>query len=172
MRGIENAGTSKRFTGYAFPSAQGFLPVIRLVGAATGILLVFLYATLSYNDARTLAALEERLTQRQSGRGSIAEQLAREVASQLESRNRRSLAEAGVRLDEAGRMLQFLVRPSHQPAPVTLEEFFLRKYPALASVTLQDGLDEKELSILTNDGERFLQDLEKLIRKEKSTHAH
>jgi hypothetical protein len=37
-------------------------------------------------------------------------------------------------------------------------------------VTLQDGLDDRERAVLANEGERFLKDLERLIRKEETTH--
>ena len=149
---------------------ERFLPVIRLAGAAASIVLVLLYATLSYTDARTLASLEERF--RHSGReaGSTAEQLAREATSQLEGRNRSPYAEAGLRPDEVRRALQSLLSQHQEPAQVTIQDFLLRKYPALASVTLQDGLDDRERAVLANEGERFLKDLERLIRKEETTH--
>jgi hypothetical protein len=170
MREIEAAQEPARSVVFPLRSVERFLPLLRLAAAAAASVLVFLYVTLSYNDARTLASLEQRFGECTGEGGSTAEQLAREAASQLESRNRSTYAEAGLRPDEVGRALQSLLSRHQEPAQVTIEDFLLRKYPALASVTLQDGLDDRERTVLANEGERFLKDLERLIRKEKATH--
>lgn len=170
MRGIEGTHQPVRSGKLPLRAGERFLPVIRFAGVLGASVLVLLYVTLSYKDARTLASLEERLGQLDQKPGSTAAQLAREASSQLESRNHRTLAEAGIRPDEAGRALRFLISPHPEPTPMTIENFLRRKYPALASVTLQDGLDERERTVLANEGERFLKDLERLIRKEKSAH--
>jgi len=163
MREIEAAPSLS----VVFPArfVDRFLAVARVAGAIAGSVLVLLYVTLSYDDARTVASLEQRLAQRDTERGSTAEQLAREAVSQFGSHT--AYAEAGLRPDEVGRTLRALLNPRQEPARVTVEDLLLRKYPALASVTLQDGLDDRERLVLSNEGERFLNDLERLIRKEK-----
>lgn len=145
---------------------ERLLAVVRLGGAfATGALLL-LYVALTANDARTLASLEKQLAQGTRKTESAAEQLAREASSQLDNRRGIAPAEAGLRPDEAAHVLLSLFRTHREPARVTVEDLLLRKYSALASVTLQDGLDDRERTILESEGERFLKDLEKLIRKE------
>jgi hypothetical protein len=44
---------------------------------------------------------------------------------------------------------------------------FSRRYPDLASVTLDDGINEHEQKILETEGRAFLQDFEKLLREGK-----
>jgi len=44
---------------------------------------------------------------------------------------------------------------------------FARRYPELATVTLEDGIDEREQKILDTEGRAFLSDFEKLLRKGK-----
>ena len=170
MREIETAHERAPSIMLPLRPIERFLPVLRLACAASALVLVILYTGLSYTDARTVAALEERFGQHQKEAGSTAEQLAREAASQLEMRNRGPYAEAGLRPDELGRALQSLLSTRQEPDRVTIEDFLLRKYPALASVTLQDGLDDRERTVLANEGERFLKDMERLMRKEKTTH--
>lgn len=170
MRGVEASHEPVPSLVFPLRSSTGILPILRLAWAVAASVLVILYAGLSYNDARTVAALEERSGKRGREAGSTAEQLAREAASQLESRNRTTFASAGLRPDEVGRALRSLLSTHQEPDQVTIEDFLLRKYPALATVTLQDGVDDREQEVLANEGERFLKDMEKLIRKEKSAH--
>jgi hypothetical protein len=146
------------------------LSLARFTIGAAAAAMVLLYMSLSYNDALTVASLERRLTDRQRDDSGTAEQLAREATNLLGSRNAGTYAESGIRPGDVGRVLEHLVRPGQQFARVTVEDFLLRKYPGLASVTLQDGLDDRERAVLADEGERFLKDLEKLIRKEKGIH--
>jgi hypothetical protein len=44
---------------------------------------------------------------------------------------------------------------------------FARRYPGLATVTLDDGIDEREQKILDTEGKAFIQDFEKLLREGK-----
>ena len=108
--------------------------------------------------------------ERQAGNEDPAGQLTREAVSLLGSAPAGTSAGQGIRPDEAGMVLKFLLQPDGNRARVTVEDILLRKYPALASVTLEDGLDERERAILSDEGARFVKDLEKLIRKEKGDH--
>ena len=108
--------------------------------------------------------------QRQAGNDDPAGQLTREAMSLLGSTPEGPSAGHGIRPDEAGIVLKFLLRPGEKSARVTVEDILLHKYPALASVTLEDGLDDRERAILADEGARFVKDLENLIRKEKGNH--
>jgi hypothetical protein len=170
MRGIEATHRPAARFDIAGRSIDRLLSLARFATGAGAAAMILLYASLSYYDALTVASLERHLKDRQKGDGGTAEQLAREATTLLGSRNAGTHAEAGIRPGDVGRVLEQLVRPGQRGARVTVEDFLLRKYPGLASVTLQDGLDDRERAVLADEGERFLKDLEKLIRKEKGIH--
>ena len=170
MRGTETPSVSPRPAEVTEFSVERVLALLRPILAGTGACLGILFITLSVNDARSLASLETRLRRAGYAELSPAERWATDAAAVLDDRTPRPFAEAGAGSYEAARVLESLLHPDRMPARITMEEYLLRRYPALASVTLQDGIDEKERAILAGEGERFLRDLESLIRKEKSNH--
>ena len=47
----------------------------------------------------------------------------------------------------------------------TLIDYLAKKHPRLASVRIDDGIDDREREILSLDGEAFIEDIEILIQK-------
>lgn len=171
MRGIEISRKPVAHLKSPRGTLGRFLILARRAGGVAVAAMLVSYAALSTRDARTVASLERRIGAYARGEGENAVQLAREATALLEARNDAPYARSGIDPGDVGRMLEFLVAPGESKARVTIEDVLLRKYPGLASVTLQDGLDDRERTILADEGARFLNDLEKLIRKEKGIHG-
>jgi len=147
------------------------LASVRPALATGGAFLVVLFIVLTASDARTLASLEARLRRSGSRDLSYAEQLARDAGEMLDERARRRYSEAGMGTGDAKHAIEGILHAGTPSPRITMEEYLLRKYPALASVTLQDGIDDKEREVLAGDGTRFLKDLDSLIRKENPHHG-
>jgi hypothetical protein len=47
----------------------------------------------------------------------------------------------------------------------TMIDYLAKKHPRLASVRIDDGIDDREREILASDGEAFIKDMEMLIQK-------
>ena len=54
----------------------------------------------------------------------------------------------------------------------TLMDRLKKKYPALFTVTLDDGLDERERAILATEGRAFLNEMELLVSLGETSHGH
>jgi hypothetical protein len=126
------------------------------------ILLVATFFLQSILDARRMAALDERLVQVRppaTGRDvmppySVAE--AKEMLHTLSA----SIGPFGGNLR---------IGPLQQ---ATLMDRLRNKYPALFTVTVDDGLDERERAILATEGRAFLNEVELLVRLGETPHEH
>jgi hypothetical protein len=138
--------------------------------ATAGGFLFVLFIVLTAYDARSLASLEARLRYSEGKELSYAETLARDAGEMVDDRARRRYADAGMGSGDAVHAIESILHGGTPPLRITMEEYLLRKYPALASVTLQDGIDDKERAVLAGEGTRFLRELDSLIRKETPRH--
>jgi len=55
---------------------------------------------------------------------------------------------------------------------MTTMDYLAKKHPRLASIRIDDGIDNREREILASEGEAFLKDVESLIRKGGVLHDH
>ncbi len=146
MRGLESerqlAGLGRRRI--HMPSAA----IWRIQQACSVALLFIVVAVVSqtYSDARKVCALEQRLRgdggARTVSAGEMPEQLRAEVLNVPE-------------------LLRLVQKFGGQR---TLMEHIARKYPGLASIDLDDGIDKRERAILATEGETLLKELESIVR--------
>ena len=126
------------------------------------ILLVAAFFLQSILDARRMAALDERLVQ------------VRPPAARREILSPQSLAEAKEMFHALSAGIgpfsgNLRIGPLEQ---ATLMDRLKKKYPALFTVTLDDGLDERERAILATEGRAFLNEVELLVRLGETSHEH
>jgi hypothetical protein len=98
-------------------------------------------------DAQRLAELERRLQTQNPDGGAVTVPLQSGLITRSEALNS-LLKVAGLRPDEARTLLDDL----------------RARYPRLASITVDDGLDARERAILDTEGKAFLKEFEKLVR--------
>jgi hypothetical protein len=126
------------------------------------ILLVAGFFLQSILDARRMAALDERLVQiRPPGarRGDLLPQSAAEAEEMFHTLS------AGI--GPFGGNLR--IGPLQQE---TLMDRLKNKYPALFTVTVDDGLDKRKRVILATEGRAFLNEVELLVRLGETSHEH
>jgi len=144
-----------------------FLPVfmsIRLQRAVqfACILLVAAFFVQSILDARRMAVLDERLAQ------------VRPPAVRRKVLPPQSVAEA----KEMFHALSAGIGPFGDDlrigplAQATLMDRLRKKYPALFTVTVDDGLDERERAILATEGRAFLNEVELMVRLGETSNEH
>ena len=137
---------------------SGYLRPALSVGLIAAALL---FITQESRDALTVAGLERRL---QSHGDIIAtETQHRDDQASLESFIASKPAAATLGGDPSaffGASLAELFR--HSPG---LFEELARRYPNLSSITLDNGLDERERAILETEGKAFMKEFEQLTRK-------
>ncbi len=126
------------------------------------ILLVAAFFLQSILDARRMAALDERLAQ------------VRPPAARREVLPPQSVAEAKERFHALSAGIgpfggNLRIGPLQQ---ATLMDRLKNKYPALFTVTVDDGLDERERAILATEGRAFLNEMELLVRLGETSHEH
>ena len=126
------------------------------------ILLVTAFFLQSILDARRMAALDERLAQ------------VRPPAGRREVMPPQSLAEAKEMFHALSAGIgpfsgNLRIGPLEQ---ATLMDRLKKKYPALFTVTLDDGLDERERAILATEGRAFLNEMELLVSLGETSHGH
>ena len=126
------------------------------------ILLVTAFFIQSILDARRMAALDERLAQ------------VRPPAARRDVLSPQSLAEA----KEMFHALSAGIGPFSgnlrigQLEQATLMDRLKKKYPALFTVMVDDGLDERERAILATEGRAFLNEMELLVSLGETSHEH
>jgi hypothetical protein len=98
-------------------------------------------------DAQRLVKLERRLQTQNPAGGVLTVPLQSGLIARSETLNS-LLKVAGLRPDEARTLLDDL----------------RARYPRLASITIDDGLDARERAILDTEGKAFLKEFEKLVR--------
>jgi hypothetical protein len=57
-----------------------------------------------------------------------------------------------------------MLRGSQSPRKIPFVEYFAKKYPGLASITVENGIDDSERRILSTEGAAFMKELEQLIQ--------
>ena len=130
-----------------------FAAVLRIQVACSVALLFIVVAvvTQTYSDARKVYALEQRLHDEDGARtvsaGVVPEQLRAKV------------------LNVPGllRLIQVFDQ-SNRSSQRTLMDQIARKYPGLASINLDNGIDKRERAILATEGETLLKELESIVR--------
>jgi hypothetical protein len=126
------------------------------------ILLVAAFFLQSILDARRMAALDERLAQ------------VRPPAARREVLPPQSVAEAKEMFHALSAGIgpfagNLRIGPLQQ---ATLMDRLKNKYPALFTITVDDGLDERERAILATEGRAFLNEVELLVRLGETSHEH
>jgi len=126
------------------------------------MLLVAAFFLQSILDAHRMAALDERLAQ------------VRPPALRREVLPPQSVAEAKEMLHALSAGIgpfggNLRIGPLQQ---ATLMDRLKNKYPALFTVTVDDGLDERERAILATEGRAFLNEVELLVRLGETSHEH
>jgi hypothetical protein len=124
---------------------------IQLACSLTLLLIALAFVAQTYSDTRKVYALEQRLrgeggTQAVST-GVLPEQLRAEVLS----------------VPELLRLIQWIDQ-SNRARQRTLMDHIARNYPGLASINLDNGVDERERAILATEGETLLKELESIVR--------
>ena len=143
----EHAGLTQRRL--HMPSAT----VWRLQLACSVALLFIVVAVVAqtYSDARKVYALEQRL--RSDGKAQAAGAVL--VPGQLQ---------AG--LPNVPDLLQLIQQfgPPSGSDRATLLDHIAENYPGLASINLDDGIDERERAILATEGKALMKELESMVR--------
>jgi hypothetical protein len=170
MRQIDIGPVRPRAADYGVNIAIRMLARTRPALATAGAVLLVLFIALTAYDARSVASFEARLRYSGGKELSYAEKLAIDAGDLLDDRASRRYAEAGMGSGDAVHAIESILHGGTPSPHITMEEYLLRKYPGLASVTLQDGIDDKERAVLAGEGTRFLRELDSLIRKETPRH--
>jgi len=148
---------------------------LRGIQLASGVSLMFIVLALivqTYSDARKVSALEERLN------GEVRERAVRTVApgAKLDSfglplHQEKEVQQAGL----LGLPRIPALKEKADPLPGkwrhTLIDYIARNYPELASINLEDGLDEQERAILATDGGELLSEREFIVRAREENNA-
>lgn len=174
MRGVESGDHTQR-SARKVPvrwsvSLQSVRPAL---GVAVVVLFIAFFTPL-YLDAQKIAALEQRLA---ANAGPSANQGNLTPAELL---SRGMLGGQGKILSQRAELFSlstllglaegfgFPDRPGRQ----TLLDHISVKYPRLASVNLEDGVDERERAILSTEGPELLRELRSIIDSEGKNNAH
>ncbi len=124
---------------------------IQLACSVALLFIVVVAVAQTYSDARKVYALEQRLR----GEGKAQAVSAGVVPERL-------LAEVP-NVPDLLRLLQMFDQ-SNRGSQRTLMDHIARNYPGLASINLDDGIDERERAILATEGVAFLKELESIVR--------
>jgi hypothetical protein len=124
---------------------------LQLACSAALLFIVVALVAQTYSDARKVYALEQRLC----GEGKVQAASAALVPGQL-------LAELPNVPNLLGLIQQF--GQSNSSSRTTLLDHIAENYPGLASINLDDGIDERERAILATEGETLLRELESIVR--------
>jgi hypothetical protein len=153
-------------------------PRLRLALATILLLVGGLSLVQTEHDARQIAALEGRLSRRNLSRTTILGMREADAVPPFMG-SLRDLAEAfGKAVPGAAHdgdslpLVRSLAGSSSEAAQhrITIGQFLLKRYPELATVRFDDGLNQRERQVLVTEGEPFLKDVEALIRKGDADH--
>lgn len=173
MRGVESEArslsTAQRLPVALFARLQLLRPALGLVM----ITVLGAFLTPLYIDGQKIAALERKLSRegvRSAGEPglSLAGELSRGGFHGGENLLTRRAEMPG--LPALLRLLEELGGPD-RTGQRTFLEYIAVRYPRLASVDLEDGIDERERAILSTEGSDLLHDLQSVIDKEGNDNA-
>jgi len=155
MRGVESEGERSWSTQRRTRTPSAAVWRIQLACSLALLLIVFAFVAQTYSDARKVFALEQRLQGEVEAQpfstGALPEQLRAEVLSVPELL--RLIHDFGHAFGESNRSNQH-----------TLMDYIAKNYPGLATIDLNDGIDERERGILATEGETLLKELESIVR--------
>jgi hypothetical protein len=131
---------------------------IQLVCSLVLLLIVSSFVAQTYSDATKVYALEQRLYGERGARPLSAGALPGQVRAEVSS---------------APDLLRFIqwIDNSNDGSHHTLMDHIAKNYPGLASLDLDDGVDERERAILATEGETLLKELASIVRTGGENHA-
>jgi len=152
MRGVESERQRAWSAQRRIPMPSAAARRIQLACSVALMLIVFVVVGQTYSDARKVQALEQRL----GGEGDA--QVARAEVVPFERLRAEVLS-----VPELLRLFQMFDQ-SNRGSQRTLMDHIARNYPGLSSINVDDGIDERERTILATEGESLLKELESIVR--------
>lgn len=162
MRELERPNNRGSHASVAWPLSLFPSPRIRMLLQSAAWTIAILFAGQTLLDADSMSELDERFARQSAGIGRSAN-----AAGIFVSRDPRMAQNLSAFGRAAGLSLEALVTGTGTPpaAPPAALDRLREKYPDLWTISLEDGLDEKERQTLLTQGPALLKDLEQLITR-------